>query len=208
MIPEVRMVRATLLLLVMLNPFATMLYLTNLMQERSRREFSQIYIRAVIFTGLILWGFALTGEFILDSVFQVSLPAVRIFGGITIFMAAYTYIMQGPEGIKLFKGDVTTVAQNIALPFLVGPGAIWVSISMGQDFGPLPAGVMILIALAVNTVATFLYAALVQSSPGKLTLTRIVSYFQMAMRLNALLIGAVAVQMILSGIQEFISIGA
>lgn len=202
------MVRATLLLLVMLNPFATMLYLTGLMQERSRREFSEIYVRAVLFTGLILWGFAVSGQFVLDTLFQVSLPAVRIFGGITIFMAAYTYIMEGPEGLKLFKGDVTTIAQNIALPFLVGPGAIWVSISMGQDFGIFPAAGMILIALSVNALATFLYAALVQSSPGKNTLTRIVSYFQMLMRLNALLIGAVAVQMVLSGIQQFIALNA
>ncbi|MFH0882299.1 MAG: MarC family protein [bacterium] len=121
------MVRETLLLLVMLNPFATMLYLTNLMQERSRREFSGIYLRASLFTLIILWVFAITCTFILDTLFQVSLPAVRIFGGITIFMSACTYIMHGPEGIKLFKGDITTIAQHIVLPFLVGPGALWVS---------------------------------------------------------------------------------
>jgi len=199
------MLRATLLLLVMLNPFATVLYLTNLMQERSRREFTDIYLRAALFTFIILWGFALTGDFVLDKMFQVSLPAVRIFGGITIFMAAYTYLMQGPEGIKLFRGDVNTIAQHIALPFLVGPGAIWVSIQMGQDFGPVLSLGMILGALAVSTAVTFLYAALVQESAGKVALTRIMSYFQMAMRLNALLIGAVAVQMVLSGIQQFIA---
>lgn len=201
------MVRETLLLIVMLNPFATMLYLTNLMQERSRSEFSAIYLRASLFTLIILWVFAVTGTFILDTLFQVSLPAVRIFGGITIFMSAYTYIMHGPEGIKLFKGDINTIAQHIALPFLVGPGALWVSISLGEKFGPWWSLGAIVFSVLVNGFAVFFYHEMIRRSTGHIRLARIVSYFQMLMRLNALLIGAVAVQMVLSGIREFTALG-
>jgi multiple antibiotic resistance protein len=201
------MVRETLLLIVMLNPFATMLYLTNLMQERSRKEFNDIYLRASLFTLIILWIFAVTGNFILDELFQVSLPAVRIFGGITIFMSAYTYIMHGPEGIKLFKGDINTIAQHIALPFLVGPGALWVSISLGEKFGASWSLLAIVISVMVNGFAVLLYHEMVRRSTGHIRLARIVSYFQMMMRLNALLIGAVAVQMVLSGISEFRTLG-
>ena len=197
------MVRDTLLLLVMLNPFATMLFLTGLMQERSTPEFLTIFNKASLFTLLILAAFALTGDFVLAEIFQVSLPAVRIFGGMTIGMAAFTYIMQGPEGIKLFRGDITTIAQHIALPFLVGPGAIWVSISIGRTHPLWISLAMIVVALASNYISILLYLALINRARNHEVVTRILSYFQMMMRLNALLIGAVAVQMILAGIKEF-----
>lgn len=199
------MVRDTLLLLVMLNPFATMLYLSDLMQERPAREFLAIYNKASVFTLLILYAFALTGDFVLDTLFQVSLPAVQIFGGMTIGMAAFTYIMQGPEGIKLFKGDIATIAQHIALPFLVGPGAIWVSISIGRSYPAWVSLLMIVAALAISGAAVLIYLALIKRASGHEVMTRLLSYFQMAMRLNALLIGAVAVQMILSGIESFLA---
>lgn len=197
------MVRDTLLLLVMLNPFATMLFLTAMMQERSTREFLAIFTKASLFTLLILIAFALTGDFVLAEIFQVSLPAVRIFGGMTIGMAAFTYIMQGPEGLKLFRGDITTVAQNIALPFLVGPGAIWVSISIGSTHPVWASSSIIIIALAINFLSMMIYNLMINRARDHQVLTRILSYFQMLMRLNALLIGAVAVQMILAGIKAF-----
>ena len=197
------MVRDTLLLLVMLNPFATMLFLTALMQERSSREFLRIFNWASLFTMLILMMFALTGDFVLNEIFQVSLPAVRIFGGLTIGVAAFTYIMQGPEGLKLFRGDITTIAQQIALPFMVGPGAIWVCISIGRSH-PVPIAFgIILVALLINSAAMIAYNLIIKRANDHQVITRILSYFQMLMRLNALLIGAVAVQMILAGIREF-----
>jgi len=199
------MVRDSLLLLVMLNPFATMLYLTELMRERSVREFSEIYAKASIFTFVILIFFAITGDWILDEVFQVSLPAVRIFGGITIFMAAYTYIMHGPEGIKLFKGDVTTIAQHIALPFLVGPGAIWVSISIGRAYNLAIGSLLIVLPILFNALVVAIYFMMIKGATRRRTITRILNYFQMGMRLNALLIGAVSIQMMLSGIKEFLA---
>jgi len=199
------MIRDSLLLLVMLNPFATMLYLTELMRERSTKEFSGIYLRASIFTFVILVLFAITGDFILDSVFQVGLPAVRIFGGITIFMAAYTYLMHGPEGIKLFKGDVTTIAQRITLPFLVGPGSIWVSIHIGRTHSLPTSFLLIFIPVLINALGVAIYLLMIKSATRRRTVTRILNYFEMAMRLNALLIGAVSVQMILSGIRDFLN---
>ncbi|MFH0882300.1 MAG: hypothetical protein V2A56_04875 [bacterium] len=53
----------------------------------------------------------------------------------------------------------------------------------------------------------FIYHEMIKRSTGHIRLARIVSYFQMLMRLNALLIGSVAVQMVLSGIREFTALG-
>lgn len=190
-----------LLMMVMLNPFATMLFLTELINERTEREFSNIFSKASIFTFAILLLFAMTGDFVLSVIFQVSLPAVRIFGGIIIFMVAFSYIMKGPEGIKLFRGNLTEIAQKITLPFMVGPGTIWVAIDIGVRQNVAIASTVFLIALAINAIIMLTYMMVIKHSSGPVT-TRLLSYFQMLMRVNALLIGAVSIEMILTGIKS------
>ncbi|MFH1741914.1 MAG: MarC family protein [bacterium] len=200
------MIHDVSLMLIILNPFAQMLYLSDLMQNCSTSEFRKIFIQASFLTLAICLFFAWTGDFMLSTIFQVKLPAVRIFGGMIILTVAYTFIMHGPEGVKLFRGDVTEISQQIALPLLVGPGIIWVCIHIGRIHTAPWDVLTIASALLINGMLVLVYQRVYKNAHGRLEMM-LLKYFAMAMRLNALMIGAVSVQMILAGIQEFIQEG-
>jgi small neutral amino acid transporter SnatA (MarC family) len=197
-------VREGLLMLVILNPFAQMVYLANLIADTATWEFRRIFIYASVLTAVICVIFALAGEFLLSHVFQVSLPAMQIFGGLVILGVAYTYIVRGPEGLRLFRGDITEIAQQVALPIMVGPGLIWMSIRVGHDFSPPTALAIIAAVLIVNAACVLAYQWFYKMARGPIEVA-LIKYFSIAMRLNALLIGAVSVQMILSGVTEYLA---
>jgi len=181
-----------------------MLYLSDLIKKTDTREFAIIFIRASILTFAICLLFATTGEFLLQDVFHVRLAAVQIFCGIIILSVAYTIIMKSPEEVRLFQGNITEIAQQIAMSLLVGLGVIWVSIKIGQTH-TLPESVAtIAITIFVNGLMVLAYQILLKRAHGRIE-TMLLKYFGIAMYLDALMIGIVGIVLILLGISQFIS---
>lgn len=195
-----------LLMLVIMNPFAQTLFLSPLMSKIDGRQFVRVLGEGAGFTFLICMLCAVVGEFILFRMFQVTLPAMRVFGGLINLHLAWAYVLKGPSGVKLFRGDVAELAQQIAMPVMVGAGVVWVSIRIGRMHDMVSTTVIIAAAIAVNCLLIEAYRLLLTRSRGRWE--RIIpKYFGMAMRFNALLAGAVSVQMILGGVLEFIGGG-
>lgn len=192
------------LMLAILNPFAQMLYLSSLMNETTTSRFGRIYFEGSAITFAICLMCAYLGDKIIFGIFGVTLPAMRVFGGLINLQLSYSYVMKGPEGIKLFKGEISELAQQIALPIMVGAGVVWVSMRIGRLHDPLSAGLIIASVLAVNFILVLGYQLIFKRATGRLELM-LVKYFGVAMRFNALLIGALSVDMILSGIREFMA---
>lgn len=190
-------------MLVIQNPFGLMVYLVELMNETPPREFRRIYIKATTLAFIVLFVFMLIGETLLRDVFQVELPAMKLFGGVITFAIAYGYIVHGPSSIRLFRGDITQLAQQVALPFMVGAGVIWMSMKLGQEYPVGSAAAVIAGELAVTGAMVLSYHWFYKRAKGPLE-TAMVKYFAMAMRVNALLIGAVSIQMMLSGLHDYI----
>lgn len=205
MSPDATIIEDALLLLVITNPFAQMVYLSDLMNDVQKHEFREIMVRASAMTIAISLFCAFVGDLLLFYVFQISLPAMRIFGGLVTLYLAFTYIVRGPEGLKLFKGDITELAQQITLPVMVGAGLIWACMKIGNGHPtPIAAGIIVGVLL-FNTSTILLYHNFFKNARGKVEL-RIIKYIGMAMRFNALLIGAVGVEMILGGILNYYQI--
>lgn len=192
-----------LLMLVIINPFAQTLYLSELMKRTSLREFGSILLQGVMMTLLICLICAFFGRLILFELFQVTLPTMRVFGGLINLVLAYRYVMHGPEGVRLFSGDVTEIAQQIAMPIMVGAGVVWISMRIGETHSPPVAAIIITMVLAINTAIVLGYRGIFHVVQGNLE-RLLVKYFGVVMRFNALLIGALSVQMILGGITEFL----
>jgi len=186
-------------LLVLINPFSQVLYMWDLMKELSWREFASVYARATLLSFGVFAFFSLTGDLLLVHVFQVRTDALRVFGGLIMLMIALRFFTHGAGSSMLNRDAAHELAPNIALPFMVGPGTIWVSIMLGRS---LPAGfdlVHIAVVLVVNLafVASF-HRVIAHLESAKETLVG--SYFHILMRTNGLFIGAIGVEMILSGL--------
>lgn len=187
-------------MLIMVNPFSQVLYVWELMREMSFKEFVSVYWRATALSLGVFVLFALLGEWLFESVFQVRLEAFRIFGGLLILAVAYRYFTAGAGSNMLFRGKAEDLAPDISLPFMVGPGTLWVSILIGKSL-PVLLGLGIIAAVIVGNFLFVIFIQRLVSDLEGYRETMVGKYFSVLMRTNALFVGAIAVEMIITGIE-------
>lgn len=192
-----------LLMLIILNPFSQVLYLRELFSRLSFTEFLDTHFRASLFSFAILAVFAVAGQPILEDVFQVSLGSLRVFGGLVNLYVAYRFMTVGAGSTLLFRGEIKDLAPHITLPYMIGPGVLWVAILMGRLHGALLAAGMIIGVLGIN-MAVVLAAYRLFGAAEEDRETRFAKYFAVMMRTMALFIGAIGVEMIFGGVMEMI----
>ncbi|MGI6854056.1 MarC family NAAT transporter [Mesorhizobium sp. 1B3] len=196
-------------LLPIMNPLTTIplfMALTKHMSQDTRRLQAR---KACIYAFSILTAFLLLGNGII-SLFGISLPGIRIAGGIIIMILALRMIFSGDdtssavdaEPSEIKKANLDYSFSPLAIPSLAGPGSIAVTMSFGSEIPPshLIAGHMVVIVGIAITVG-FAYLAL-SAAPwiekalgdhGMQAVTKIMGF----------LLTCVAVQFLASGIRDF-----
>ena len=163
---------------------------------RSQRQ--QAAFRAVLAAGVLIVGFALFGGAVLDYL-DVSVDSLSIAGGLLLLLVALEMLrgMDYPDGTS--AQDVALVP--IATPLLAGPGAIATVIVLSRAHhnfaGKLSVLVGIACALAVIGAALFAADRLASVIPDSL--------IQFLTRVFGLLLSAIAVQLVVNGVQGTIS---
>jgi multiple antibiotic resistance protein len=164
----------------------------------------QMAIKGTLIATAILLVFALFGEAVL-RLFGISLPALRIAGGILLLLIAIDMVFGRPSG-----GTTTTSEENaeavvkddisvfpLATPLIAGPGAIGATILLvaNAEGDRLRIAIVILVMLGVLllTFVLLLVAAQVQKLLG-------VTGLHVVSRIVGILLAALAVQFILDGI--------
>lgn len=191
-----------LLMLVVINPFAQLVYLQDYMRDLDSKEFTKTHLQASYLAYGVFLLFAFLGDVILDHVFQIHLESLQIFGGLIMLNIAYRYIVVGAESNKMFRGAVVDPAQEIALPYMVGAGTVWISILMGQRHPWYETMLSIGGVLLIN----FVIVVGVQWNLKRLEKqkgTVVGKYFSILQRTMALFIGAVGVEMIMMALLKF-----
>jgi multiple antibiotic resistance protein len=163
-------------------------------------------IKGIMVASALVLIFVLFGKTVL-ALFGISLPALRIAGGLLLFMIAVDMVFARPSG-----GTSTTREEDheaagrpdisvfpLATPLIVGPGAISAVILLMADARGDPLHIAVVVgALVVNLGLTFgllLVAGQVQRVLG-ITGVHVVS------RIVGILIAALAVQFVLLGLAE------
>jgi multiple antibiotic resistance protein len=189
---------AALLLFLVMDPIGNVPVFISIIGHFDKRKQRKIIIRELMIAVAVLVFFLFAGKAFL-AVFHLSEPALSIAGGIILFIIAIKQIFQSSENIfdRRFGGEPLIVP--LAIPYIAGPSAI--------------ATVMLLSSrepqrwlewlVAILTAGTISGAILLMSG----TLNRLLgdkglSAFQ---RLVGLILTAIAVQMLLQGIKEFVN---
>ena len=161
-------------------------------------------IKGTLLATAILLGFALFGEAVL-ALFGISLPALRIAGGILLLLIAIDMVVGRHSG-----GTTTTSEENaeavvkhdisvfpLATPLIAGPGAIGATILLvaNAEADRLRFAIIVLVLLGVLllTFLLMLVATQVQKLLG-------VTGLYVVSRVVGVLLAALAVQFILDGI--------
>jgi multiple antibiotic resistance protein len=187
-------------LLVLLNPFALFLYLLPIMKELDDRTFNKVLIKASFISLFIFLLFLFTGDSLLKDVFRISFESFRIFGGIIIFSLAYLFIIKGEKALIKIKGDIDELASEIALPFMVGVGTISIVIIIGFS-EPLINGSFILFATLFLNYLIIMFLKKLRATIRKKKYRQVFDHnMEVLLRLNSFFVGAIGINMVLSGI--------
>ncbi len=196
-------------LLPIMNPLTTIpLYmaLTQRMTPETRRVQAR---KACIYAFCILTTFLLLGNGII-SLFGISMPGIRVAGGIIILILALRMIFSGfdtsssvdsePDEIKHANLDYSF--SPLAMPSLAGPGSIAVIMSFGSQ---IPEGSLILgdaiVITGIAITAGIAYVAL--SAAGHIEKLLGEHGMQAITKIMGFLLTCVAVQFLASGIRDF-----
>ncbi len=164
--------------------------------------------KACLYAFIILAVFLLVGDVIIDF-FGISLPSIRVAGGVVIAVIGRRMLFPVPEVPAADETPDTTsvdyAISPLAIPSLSGPGSIAVVISMSTSVpeGNEAAG---LAALLLGVAIVLLSAWFVMMAAARIVRFVGASLIDGITRIMGFILVALAIQFIGNGITEFFNI--
>jgi len=186
--------KAVIVLFIIVDPFGDIPIFIGLTEKMTEGEKKKVFNTATVVGIVLLLVFAFTGQEIF-AIFGVSIYSFEVAGGILLLIIAIRILISGSMH-ENSESPESMGAVPIAMPLLVGPGAITTTIFNLQAYDVYVTTLSVLIVMFMvwvilrymNTIYRFL------GKTGSLVIARVVS----------LLIAAIAVQYILVGVAHFI----
>jgi multiple antibiotic resistance protein len=189
-------VKAVLVLFIIVDPFGNVPIFMGLTEKFSEAERRKVFNTATFVAIVLLLVFAFTGQEIF-SLFDISIDSFEVAGGLLLLIISMRILVSG----SLYESTEpmeSLGAVPLAMPLLVGPGAITTTILSLQAYGTLVTIVAVLIVLFLTWVilryVNSIYRVL--GKTGSVVIARVMS----------LLLAAIAVQFILIGIAHFLAL--
>lgn len=189
-------------MLLLLNPFLAIVYLTDVIEKLNRRQFNGVLIRGALIALAVFIAFALLGDAAFSNVLQADFASFQVFGGIVLLLIGLQFVFRGPRAIEFLRGDSQQLVGAIAMPVLIGPGTISASVIIGERHDPLIAGAVIAFAVAAS-VAVMLGLKALHDYVRPRTNRLVDHYVDVVGRVGALYIGTVAIDMIMQGVRTW-----
>lgn len=139
------------------NPISNMTVFVSLTQGADERTKADINKRANIIAFIIVTVFVLLGKYIFE-LFNISIPAFKITGGILIFFIGFEMLQSKQSNVKNIKHvniDENLAVSPLAIPILAGPGTIVTAMNFVSNAQPLQIGLVIAI-FGLMSILTFL----------------------------------------------------
>ena len=183
-----------------MNPIANTTVFAGLTGSMGKPEQTKIAVKSLIITFIIILLFSVLGKSIFH-LFGITLPALRITGGILVFLVGY-HMLQGNNS-KLHtaqeSNDLDVAVSPLAVPLLAGPGTIATAMnySAAGGWGEITVTVLAFAALCLITFLCFIFSSNIISAIGENGLSIVT-------RLMGLILSVIGVQMVIVGIQTAI----
>jgi multiple antibiotic resistance protein len=189
--------------LFIVDPVAVVPTYLVITQDETAAERRRTALRACVAMTLLLLVFAATGTALFRA-FGITLPAFRTAGGLILWFVAMD-MLRGERRTQESREEVDEgqVKEDVALtplaiPMLAGPGAISTVIVLATEARGAAHVVIVYAAIVLTGVVSYLTLRLGEPLLTKLGKTGI----KVMTRVMGLLLAAVAVQFVLSGVKE------
>ncbi|HEV8615579.1 MAG TPA: MarC family protein [Methylomirabilota bacterium] len=199
-----RLIHDVITLFVVINPIGLVPAFIGLTAGTTAQERHRIARRGVLIAGAILLAFIVVGELVLDGL-EVSLPAFRVAGGLVLVLIALRMLLS--PGVPTQASEHDTAGEDVAvfplaMPFIAGPGAITAAVLLTDNdrFGIVDQAVTLAVlgVILALTYAMLRAAEVVERRIG-------ITGANVLGRVMGLILAAVAVQTLLTGVRVFFS---
>ncbi len=201
--------QAIIAVLVITDPIGRPIFFAMLTKDMSKGERRAAALKVVAAVAVILGVSAVAGKPILDAI-GIHLGAFGLVGGLIVAWMGLEMLAGGEPSRAQGGHDAVEppdpedqLLVPFAMPFIAGPGAITIVITLASQTGETDAVIMALVAVGVAVVLlgitlTFLTDLLVKIPPKAMTLVT---------KFGGLLIATIGTQLALNGIKQFFDIG-
>jgi multiple antibiotic resistance protein len=186
--------RAFIALFIIVDPFGNIPIFVGLTENINDAQRKKTYNTAILVGFALLLVFAFTGQGIL-SLFGLSIYSFEVAGGILLLIISIRILISGFH--ESTESPESLGAVPIAIPLLVGPGAITTTIFNLQAYGIIITISAVVVVLALTWVILRFINGFykILGKTGSIVIARVM----------ALLIAAIAVQYILTGVTHFVT---
>ncbi len=192
--------RAIIALFIIVDPFGNIPIFVGLTENVPEAKIKKVYNTAVLVGMILLLVFAFAGTAILNA-FGLSLQSFEIAGGILLLIIAIRILISGTH--ETVESPESLGAVPIAIPLLVGPGAITTTMVTFQTYfnadGLETALSIAVLAVVIVMSLTWVILRFINQIDHFLGKTGAI----VIARVMALLIAGIAIQYILTGINTF-----
>jgi MarC family membrane protein len=189
---------ATILLVLVTDPVGNIpLFVGALKQVESPARRLQIIVRECAIAFVVLLAFIFVGKQFL-ALLQLTGTSLNIAGGVVLFLIAVRMIFPASEGVFGSAAGGEPFIVPLAIPAIAGPSALaTVLLLVSKDPGRVPEWIGALSVAILICALVLVFAARIQRLLGE----QVVTAFE---RLMGLILAAIAIEMLLRGIETFV----
>lgn len=188
----------------MMNPFANTAVFVGMTGGMPAKQTRAIAFKALVTAFCIITTFCFLGKGIF-SVFGITLPALRLAGGILVFLVGYHMLQGNTSSMHAAKEEETSdsgadiAISPLALPLLAGPGTIATAMNYSAAGGMFHILVTVsaFALLCVITFFCFIYGPKLIEKIGQ-------SGISIITRLMGLILTVIGMQMGIQGVHDAI----
>ncbi|MEL0642891.1 MarC family protein [Olleya sp. Ti.3.14] len=141
------------------NPISNMTVFVSLTQGADKQTKSVINKKANFIAFIIVTIFILLGKYIFE-LFNISIPAFKITGGILIFFIGFDMLQSKQSNVKSLNNvhiDEDIAVSPLAIPILAGPGTIVTAMNFVSNAAPLQMFLVIAIFGSMSLLTYFTF---------------------------------------------------
>jgi multiple antibiotic resistance protein len=184
-----------------LNPIGNTPVFISMVNDANQKIIRNVAFKAVLVAFVIITIFCLFGH-IIFRLFNITLPAFQIAGGIIVFFIGYDLLQGKVAGAhKSKKKEFNKTYDDMAIsplgiPLLAGPGTISTAMSFVGQGNSLFNTFLIILVFAIVCTITYLMFVLSKKIADKISPSLIIAIS----RIMGLILAVIAVQMLINGI--------
>ena len=199
-----------LLIFVAIDPFALIPIFAGITHGLKKNEIKRIYLRATFISFVILLFFSLLGQALLNGM-GININSFKIIGGLFLIFIAFEMVFEKRDERRQNLADsaideisaISLATFPLAIPLIAGPGAITITMLIAEKSDPE------LISRVISFLPemfSIILAGVCMWLSSKLVEIISLSLLSVIQRVFGLLLGALAIEYVISGIKNTFSL--